>query len=144
MGERVRFLDSQQGRLVKSCTTPIFDEEGSCHRRLHLNMDVTDLVLADSVIRRLVQVDQTNTDPSGKEAVFVENVDDVLEYFLKQIERQIGKPAAVMTREEKVQALSYLEEKGVFKISKASVALCERFQISKYTLYGYLDEARQA
>lgn len=48
-----------------------------------------------------------------------------------------------MTKEEKIKALGFLDEKGVFKISKANVLLCEQFQISKYTLYNYLDEARK-
>ena len=33
-------------------------------------------------------------------------------------------------------------QKGVFKISKTSVLLCETLQVSKYTLYNYLEEAR--
>ena len=34
------------------------------------------------------------------------------------------------------------DQKGVFKISKTSVLLCETLQVSKYTLYNYLEEAR--
>lgn len=48
-----------------------------------------------------------------------------------------------MNKEEKIQALAYLNSKGVFKIHKAGVILCDAFQISKYTLYSYLDEVKQ-
>jgi predicted transcriptional regulator YheO len=47
-----------------------------------------------------------------------------------------------MNKEEKIRALDYLDQKGVFKISKAGLVLCEQFQISKFTLYSYLEETR--
>ena len=47
-----------------------------------------------------------------------------------------------MNKEEKIRALDYLDQKGVFKITKTSLLLCDAMQISKYTLYNYLEEAR--
>ena len=54
----------------------------------------------------------------------------------------IGKPMMLMNKEEKIRALDYLDQKGVFKITKTSLLLCDAMQISKYTLYNYLDLAR--
>ena len=48
-----------------------------------------------------------------------------------------------MKKEEKMEALEYLDKKGVLQISKASIRLCQFFQISKFTLYHYLDEIRE-
>jgi predicted transcriptional regulator YheO len=48
----------------------------------------------------------------------------------------------LMNKEEKIRALDYLDQKGVFKITKTSLLLCDAMQISKYTLYNYLEEAR--
>ena len=45
---------------------------------------------------------------------------------------------------ERNRALDYLDQKGVFKISKTSVLLCETLKVSKYTLYNYLEEARSS
>ena len=72
----------------------------------------------------------------------------ILEYYkdyvgpMKQAELLVGKPMGLMNKEEKIRALDYLDQKGVFKISKTSVLLCETLQVSKYTLYNYLEEAR--
>ena len=77
-----------------------------------------------------------------EEEVSFGNVDDVLQYYIEQCEKNIGKPMSLMNKEEKIKALDYLDEKGVFKISKANVLLCEAFQISKFTLYNYLEEAK--
>ena len=48
-----------------------------------------------------------------------------------------------MNKEEKMKALEYLDKKGALQISKANVRLCEFFQISKFTLYHYLEEIRE-
>ena len=42
-----------------------------------------------------------------------------------------------------MKALEYLDKKGALQISKASIRLCQFFQISKFTLYHYLDEIRE-
>ena len=70
-------------------------------------------------------------------------IDIQIEYYLTQCEKEIGKPAVVMKKEEKMKALEYLDEKEVLQISKASIRLCQFFQISKFTLYHYLDEIRE-
>ena len=54
----------------------------------------------------------------------------------------IVKPMMLMNKEEKIRALDYLDQKGGFKITKTSLLLCDAMQISKYTLYNYLEEAR--
>ncbi len=67
---------------------------------------------------------------------------DILQHYIYQAESMIGKPMMLMNKEEKIRALDYLDQKGVFKITKTSLLLCDAMQISKYTLYNYLEEAR--
>lgn len=74
--------------------------------------------------------------------ILKKNVDDILQHYIYQAESMIGKPMMLMNKEEKVRALDYLDQKGVFKITKTSLLLCDAMQISKYTLYNYLEEAR--
>lgn len=74
--------------------------------------------------------------------LFSKNVDDILQHYIYQAESAIGKPMMLMNKEEKIRALDYLDQKGVFKITKTSLLLCDAMQISKYTLYNYLEEAR--
>ena len=64
--------------------------------------------------------------------------------FFSEVEREVGKPASEMNRQEKMRALAYLDSRGVFQIAKAHVHLCKFFGISKFTLYNYLDEVRKS
>lgn len=133
---------NRSGHIFKSCTTLINDEKNQIIGSVCVNLDVTDLILSQNMLRGFVP----NGNDSGsipEEEIGFENVDDVLHYYISHCEQQIGKPMSMMDRNEKIRALSYLNKKGVFKISKANVELCQAFQISKFTLYNYLEEAKQ-
>jgi predicted transcriptional regulator YheO len=56
----------------------------------------------------------------------------------------VGKPVALMSKEDKVRAIGFLDESGAFLITKSGQKVCQYFGISKYTLYSYLDDIRKA
>ncbi len=139
--ELVYFTNSEKGKIIKSATTYIKDSDNHIIGSVCVNMDITDMILAENTLKTFINYTPTAPAIENSE-VLVRNVDELLQYYLSEAERIIGKPTSLMNKEEKIQALRYLDQKGAFKIAKASVTLCEAFQISKYTLYSYLDEAR--
>ena len=48
----------------------------------------------------------------------------------------------MMTKEDKVKAIQFLNDTGAFLITKSGDKVCKYFGISKYTLYSYIDEAK--
>ena len=72
------------------------------------------------------------------------NIGDLLEDLLRECEQYVGKPAALMTKDERIRAIGYLDRRGAFLISKSSERACEFFGISKYSFYSYLNEAKAA
>ena len=74
-----------------------------------------------------------------KQEVFVTEVNQLLEYLLQEGQKLVGKPAGVMNREEKLQFLKYLNDKGAFLITKSGDKVSKYFGISKFTLYSYID-----
>ena len=55
-----------------------------------------------------------------------------------------GKNTALMTKEDKIAYIHYLDEHGAFLITKSGQRICEALSISKYTLYNYLEISRDA
>ena len=49
-----------------------------------------------------------------------------------------------MDKNEKIRAIRFLNENGAFLITKSGPKVCQVFNISKYTLYSYLDEAKSS
>ena len=137
------FSNGPKDRFYKSFTTLIPDENGKIVGSVCVNLDVSDLLNAQRAVGAFVQYPMTHHAPTNDiDALATKNVDDILKYYMKQAELLVGKPMGLMNKEEKIRALDYLDQKGVFKISKTSVLLCETLQVSKYTLYNYLEEAR--
>ena len=64
--------------------------------------------------------------------------------LLEQSVKLVGVPVPFMTKEDKIRAIRYLNDAGAFLITKSGDRVSKFFGISKYTLYSYLDEAKQS
>ncbi len=129
---------TDDGRIFKSSTTLIKNNEGKAVGSLCINMDITELKLMENSIQKFCSLDNQ---PLVEEH-FPNRVSELLEQVLEECTQLIGKPPQAMSREEKIQAIRYLDQKGIFLITKSGKRVCAYFQISKYTFYNYLDEAR--
>ena len=54
----------------------------------------------------------------------------------------VGKPVALMDREDKRRAIRFLSDSGALLITKAGDRIAAAFGISKFTLYNYLDDSK--
>ena len=138
--DRLAYLTkTADGKVLKSSTVFIRDERGHAVGIFALNFDITVLRAADEVISELV-----GTEPSAprEPEPIVRSVADLLDDLIEQSVELVGTPVALMTKEEKVRAIRYLNDTGAFLITTSGPKVCKFFGISKYTLYSYLDEAR--
>ena len=71
------------------------------------------------------------------------NVNDLLEELIQQSVALVGRPAALMNKEEKIRAIQFLSRSGAFLVTKAGDKIAKYFGISKYTLYSYIDAKQQ-
>ena len=55
----------------------------------------------------------------------------------------VGKPVALMNKEDKVRAIRFLNQNGAFLVTKSGDKIAKYFGISKYTLYSYIDSKQQ-
>lgn len=142
-GNGVYYTHTPYGQLLKCSSTAIKDETGNIVGGVCINYDITDLMKAQRAISSLADYDSSNDENVNEHEKYFRNVNELLEYYLGLAENKVGKPAAEMTKKERMEALSFLDEKGILQISKASNRLCEFFGISRFTLYSYLDEIRK-
>ena len=79
--------------------------------------------------------------PCGRreENIAVVNVNDMLDGLIEQSVALVGKPAALMNKDDKVRAIQFLSQHGAFLVTKSGDKVAKYFGISKYTLYSYID-----
>lgn len=123
------------GRILRSSTVYVNDDAGRPIGIFCINYDLTALMMAKNTVDALVQ------DPraAGEPERIPTNVNDLLDELLEQSVRIVGKPVAMMNKEDKVKAIGYLNDAGAMLITKSGDKIAKYFGISKYTLYSYLD-----
>lgn len=124
------------GKLLKSSSMYIRDAQGKISAIFCVNFDISTLAMAESTIRELIQVD--NTGHKEPERITL-NVSDLLDDLIRQSDELVGKPVPLMTKEDKVKAIQFLNNSGALLITKSGDKIAKHFGISKYTLYSYLD-----
>lgn len=127
------------GRILKSSTIYLRDGNDKIIGSLCINSDVTQLQQAKAYIEKFIGLPQEK--PSS-DMVFPGGIDDFLITMIHESIDHVGVPVSAMTREQKISGIRYLKERGAFKIQKASDVIARYYDISKYTVYNYLDESR--
>jgi predicted transcriptional regulator YheO len=129
---------TQDGRLLKSTSVYRRDEQGMATAILCINYDITELSHVGSIIDRFISTSSDKQENSGIDSIF-SNVNDLLDTLIEESVQHVGKPVALMDKDDKVKAVRFLDEKGAFLIKKAGDRVTKYYDISKYTLYNYLD-----
>ena len=132
---------TKDNRVFKSTTMYIDDEDGVLSYVLCINLDITELISAQSAFNNIVG---TVTAHPIESEHGVTSVEALLEDLIEQTERMIGKPAVAMSKSERMKAIKYLNDAGAFLISKSSDRVCEHFGVSKFTLYSDINVAKKS
>ena len=110
---------TQDGRILKSSTVFLKDSTGKYRWVLGINYDVTALMNVDAALQSITTVES------------------------HQSVKRIGKPPALMNKEEKIQAIQFLRDAGAFLITKSGDKVSNFYGISKFTLYSYIDQSKK-
>ena len=133
---------TEDGKVLKSTAVFYRDEKGNPAAIFAINFDIT---LALAAQEELGSFTTTSAqDQSSSPQVIPRNVTELLDELIDESVRLVGKPVALMGKEDKVRAIGFLNDAGAFLITKSGQKVCNYFGISKYTLYSYMDEAKRA
>ena len=128
-------LSSADGKILKCSTSYIKDDDGSLHYVFGINYDITKLTLINSALDDLI----TPKNKEEKPKQITHSVNDLLDRLIEESVKLVGKPVALMNKEDKVTAIQFLNDSGAFLITKSGDKVANYFGISKYTLYSYID-----
>lgn len=129
------------GRILKSSTIFVRDENQKIHYIFSINHDITELLAIEQALKGLTKVEEPQQNAQPEQ--IVSNVNDLLDNLIKQSVELVGKPVALMNKEDKIKAISFLNDAGAFLITKSGDKVSEHFGISKFTLYSYMNEVKE-
>lgn len=73
------------------------------------------------------------------ETIVFSDVEEMLIALIKESLDKISVPVAMMTRAQKQEGIQYLNKRGAFKIKNSTNIVAKYYNISRYTIYNYLN-----
>ncbi|HWL24925.1 MAG TPA: PAS domain-containing protein [Ureibacillus sp.] len=137
------YFKTNDGRLIKSSTVLIRDTDKKVKGALCINIDTTKITENIKWLSSLVPQtpnDLSDTILSNEETHVMDHISEVANEI---IDTTIGnKSIDTLRREEKIEMIRFMEQKGIFLIRGTIERVAEKLNISKVTVYSYLDEIK--
>lgn len=138
--DQLRYLTkTPDGKILKSSTMYIHGKNGKVAAILGINYDISALLMVESAVS---EITATQEEPPGEPQKIV-NVNDLVDELIAQSVALVGKPVALMNKEDKMKAIGFLSQSGAFLVTKSGDKIAKYFGISKYTLYSYIDKQEE-
>lgn len=135
---------TKEGKHIKSTTIVIRNESKEVIGALCMNFDLSTFVSTKRFFDDFTKVNNLMP-PEGK-VVNISNADvlDILDHLIKSTILETGKALDQMTKEDKMQVIQYLDEKGVFLVRGSVNWVASRLKLSRNTVYNYLESYRSS
>ena len=132
---------TEDGRALKSSTLYIRDENGNLRYLFSVNYDIASLRAVGELIQGLITTHPLKKENPERESVpkIPHTVTELLDSLIEHAFAEIGKPAVMMTKEDKIRVVHYLNDAGAFLITKSGDRVASALGISKFTLYKYME-----
>lgn len=138
-------MKGADGQTIKSSTVLIRDQAEKVIGSLCVNIDIScmkELMEKFTSMMGLEELEEEAEKDTGEEVAVLPNIQEIVDDI---IEHTIGNQNIEgMSRDQKIDRIRFMNEKGLFLIKGAADKVAERMNISKVTVYSYLDEIRKA
>ncbi|BCJ85543.1 PAS domain-containing protein [Effusibacillus dendaii] len=110
-------ITTPNGKIIKSTTALIRDDDGVTVGAFCINFDIGDLLKSNSFLDEFLRIDEE--DPSQEESEIVDNVWNVVTDMIRHAVNEYPVSIEEMTKADKIKIVSFLNEKGLFLIKGA-------------------------
>lgn len=127
------------GRIMKSSTTFLRHADGTPYGAFCINYDITGFVGFQRILDRFTKIENH----AAVSETLSDDIQQTIGSIITKTIAESGVNSPVLSREDKINLIARLEDKGVFQVKKAAPILADQFGFSRATIYNYLREARQ-
>ncbi|MDD4365685.1 MAG: PAS domain-containing protein [Synergistales bacterium] len=134
---------TKDGKQLKSSTTFIRDGEGHVIGCLCINFCIEAFLFSAEALKEFCAVPcgEENDEPREQ---FSSDVTEVVGTILEETLRRHAMPPSRMEKPDKMAIVEELDNRGLFLVKGAIDLVASRLEISKFTLYGYLDQIKKS
>ena len=126
------YATTPSGAQIKSSTFHMIGDDYNL--ALGIDFDYSSLVFANRIL-----VDLMSADADLQSALW-RGGDNGLTQIFDECLTAIGKPVNALTKADRVKIVALLDQKNAFSFRKSVPYVAKRLQVSRYTVYKYLDQ----
>jgi predicted transcriptional regulator YheO len=130
---------TRSGQRLKSSTVIFRDTQGEPFAALCLNADHTIIEAAHAWLGLLLKPNG-EAPPAASEAP---EMDTLMQEIISDAVRRTGKPVRLMAKEEKVQAVQAMMQRGLFIVKGGVERAASALGVTRFTIYNYLEALRE-
>jgi predicted transcriptional regulator YheO len=130
---------TRSGQRLKSSTVVFRDAAGEPFAALCLNADHSVIEAAHTWLGRLLQPNGAAPAPRDE----APEMDTLMKEIISDAVRRLGKPVSVMNKEEKIQAVQAMMQRGLFIVKGGVERAAMALGVTRYTIYNYLEALRE-
>jgi len=127
---------TESGKTLKGASIWLRDSAGEIYGAFCINLDVTAIEMFEGFVRDLAA---GAPQPQLTEA-FPQDLHDMLDTMIAESEYRMGKAANDMNKDERIEAVRFLEERGAFQVRHSAAIVAGRLGVTRKTIYNYLSE----
>jgi predicted transcriptional regulator YheO len=131
---------TESGKTLTSSTIWLRDLQGESYGAFCINLDVTPVLVALDFLRRMA--------PRAQQAEvgerFFRSPHDMLDAMIAEFETKARTAGKDMNREQRIDMVRFLEERGAFQMRNAAPIVATRLGVTRETIYNYLGEVADA
>ncbi|HAJ33549.1 MAG TPA: hypothetical protein DCK79_09300 [Candidatus Atribacteria bacterium] len=134
---------TKDGKILRSSSVFIRDDQKKIIGCLCINYDLTEHLMFNKIVEELCTTIDLDKGKSKEETeTFTGDVDEVLENIIEEAIEKVGKPVSMMQKGDKLMVAKIVDEKGGFLIKGAINQLAAEINVSRYTIYNYMEELK--
>ena len=138
------YVSSSEGKILKSLAVTLRDADGKAFAILGVNLDISEIVQVQRILSGLTAIGRLGGEAIPEtEEIFAGDIRDVVAGMITKILNEMGKTPAAMSRDEKMDVVKRLEERGAFLVKRSAEQVAEALDLSRYTIFSYLKEIRR-
>jgi predicted transcriptional regulator YheO len=139
----VNYYDFENGITSKCTKVLIKDEGGKAIGCFCINIVIDSYMMALTVLQQICET--TPIEVFKGESVDVNENNDisqVVKDLISNTYTEAKKSQGKLTRAEKIEIVSFLDEKGIFRVKGSVEWVAKTLKVSRFTVYNYLDQIR--
>lgn len=127
------FASTPDGRQIKSSTFHLIGEDYNL--ALGINFDFSNLVYANRIL-----VDLMSAQADLQSALWQGGDSKRLGEIFEECLAAVGKPIGALNKKDRMKVVALLAQRNAFSFKKAVPFVAQHLQVSRYTVYKYIDE----